>query len=43
MHRQKIDELKADVKKMGASYEVICQEILEREFEKERQVEKCLQ
>lgn len=41
--RQKIDELKADVKKMGASYEEICQEILEKEFEKERQVEKCLQ
>ena len=41
--KQKIDELKADVEKMGASYEEICKEILETEFEKERQVGKCLQ
>ena len=36
--RQKMDELKADVENMGASYEEICQEILEGEFEKEQQV-----
>ena len=41
--KQKIDELKAAVEKMGASYEEICKEILEREFEKERQVGNCLQ
>lgn len=33
-----MNELKADVEKMGASYEEICKEILEEEFEKEQQV-----
>ncbi|KAL9956877.1 hypothetical protein ACROYT_G038430 [Oculina patagonica] len=38
--RQKMNELKADVEKMGASYEEICKEILEEEFEKEQQDKK---